>query len=791
MWSVIIALAFLFVGIIISQLQLRRKNRDLLDVHKKLKSAEEKYRLLVENSPDVHFRTDREGKITYISQAFEKLCGYTVEETLGMYMKDFYVNPERRQDLLSALEKDGYVNDFISQQKRKDGSTWWASGNVKIRKDDHGTILGCNGIVRDVTARIKTENKLKEVHNIINQSPAVVFVWKNEAGWPVEYVSKNVEDVFGYTVEEFLSGAVSYGDLIHPDDIGRIMEDTAAYQNDYEEDRIKQEYRIIAKDESVVWLDHRTLVRRDESGEIISYQGIVLDITERMQVKKKLLESEKKFRLMVQSMTDPAYIGSEDYRIEYMNPALIKRTGRDATGEKCFKVLHDFNEPCPWCLERDNLNGTVFSTEIISPKDNRSYYSSHSPIVREDGSISNLVIFHDTTEQKKLEAQLFQAQKMESIGTLAGGVAHDFNNILTVINGYAQIVQESLEKDSKLKENVEQILRAGEKATNLTRQLLGFSRKQMMMPKPLEINKLVTDMEKMLRRLITEDITLETALDKPVDIIYADPGQLEQILMNLAVNARDAIRENPDETRKVIRVATSQVFLDEEYAHNHGEITPGEYMQLQVEDSGCGMSEEVRKRIFEPFFTTKGVGKGTGMGLATVHGIVKQNQGGIYVYSEPGQGTTFKVYWPIMAEEVTEAAKEETDKLPVGGSETILLVEDDAQIMKITSHQLRKAGYTVIAAENGLKALETAITHQEKIDLLFTDVVMPLMDGKTLSEKIKHICPDIPVLFGSGYTDDNLPRDFVSLSDGHFINKPYKFTELLPRIRQLLDKKIS
>jgi len=474
--------------------------------------------------------------------------------------------------------------------------------------------------------------------------------------------------------------------------------------------------------------------------------------------------------------------------VEYMNPALIKRTGRDATGEKCFKVLHDFNEPCPWCVERNNLKGTISSGEITSPKDNRSYYASISPIVREDGCISNLIRLHDTTERKKLKAQLFQAQKMESIGTLAGGIAHDFNNILTVINGYAQIIQESLEKDSKLKKDVEQILKAGERAANLTRQLLGFSRKQMMRPKPLEINKLVTDMEKMLRRLITEDITLETALDKSVDIIYADPGQLEQILLNLVVNARDAIRENSDETRKVIRVSTSQVFLDEEYAHNHEEVTPGEYMQLQVEDSGCGMSAEVRKHIFEPFFTTKGVGKGTGMGLATVYGIVKQNQSSIYVYSEPGQGTTFKVYWPIMTEEITKAAKGETDELPVGGSETILLAEDDAQIREITSHKLRKAGYTVIAAENGLKALEIAITNQGKIDLLFTDVVMPLMDGKKLSEKIKHIYPDIPVLFGSGYTDDNLPQDFDSLSAGHFINKPYKFTDLLAMIRQLLDQ---
>jgi len=613
----IIALVFLFVGMIITRLQLQRKNKELQGSKRKLEAAEEKYRLLVENSPDVHFRTDREGKITYISQAFEKLCGYTVEETLGRYMEDFYVTPGRRQDLLAILEKDGYVNDFIAQIKRKDGSIGWASGNIRYYRDSHGTILGVEGTSRDVTERINTEKKLKEVYNIINQSPAVAFVWKNEEGWPVEYVSGNVENVFGYTEEEFLSGAVSYRDLIHPEDLQRVAEEVESHSNDKENDHFNQEYRVFSKDGTVVWLDDRSCIIRNKHGEIVGYQGIVLDISKSKEAEQKLLESEKKFRVMMQSMTDLAYIGSEDYRVEYMNPALIKRTGRDATGEKCFNVLHDFNEPCPWCMEKKLTNGKVFSTEIISPKDNRSYASSHSPIVKEDGSISNLVIFRDITEQKKLEAQLFQAQKMESIGTLAGGVAHDFNNILTVINGYAQIVQENLEKDSKLKKNVEQIQKAGERAANLTRQLLGFSRKQMMIPKPLEINKLVTDMEKMLRRLISEDIILETALDSQVGIIYADPGQLEQILINLAVNARDAIRKNPDKTRKVIRIATSQVFLDEEDAHDHQGTTPGWYMQLQVEDSGCGMSKEVQQRIFEPFFTTKGAGEGTGMGLAT------------------------------------------------------------------------------------------------------------------------------------------------------------------------------
>ena len=787
-WTIVVALNFLFLGIIIAQLWFRKKNRELRAANAKLELAEQKYRQLVEDSPDIYFSVNHTGEITFISRAFLKISGYAVEEALGIQVENFYVNPERRRELLTALEKDGYVNDFISELKRKDGSTWWASMDVRVCKDEDGSIMGTRGVARDVTERMEAERRLKKAYAIINQSPAVVFLWRNEPGWPVDYVSENVKNIFGYTAEEFLSGTVSYGDVIHPDDIEKIKEDTAAYQKDYELNLVKQEYRIITKDKRVVWLDHRTFVLRSETGEIIHYQGIVLDITKRKQMEKELVQSENRFRSMMESMTDLVYIGSKDHRLEYMNPALMKRTGRDATGEQCFKVLHDFNEPCPWCIDNSNLEGKAFSTDIISPKDKHSYHFSHSPIVNKDGSISSLMILHDTTERKKLEAQLFQAQKMESIGTLAAGVAHDFNNILTVINGYAQIVQGKVKADRKLKKDVEQIQKAGERAANLTRQLLGFSRKQMIIPKPLEINKLITDMEKMLRRLITEDIRLETVLDDHVDAIYADPGQLEQILMNLTANARDAVREQLDETRKVIRIATSQVFLDEGFANEHEGVVPGWYVQLQVEDRGCGMREKVRKRIFAPFFTNKGVGKGTGMGLATVYGIVKQNLGSIDVYSESGQGTTIKIYWPIMAEEITEPTTAEPDELQAGGSETILLVEDDFHIREITSRQLHEAGYTVLAAENGLKGLEIAIIHRGEIDLLFTDVVMPLMDGKTLYDKIKRIDPEMPVLFGSGYTDDNLPPDLYNLNGDHFINKPYSHKKLLVKIRRLLDE---
>ncbi len=768
----------------------KQVQQKLVDEREALRQSEIKYHDLVENSPDIRYQADLKGRLVFISQSAEKFSGYTVGELIGRKITDFYVNQERRKDLLSRLQKNDYVNDFIAQLKCKDGSTRWASANITFRKDRNGNILGVEGVVRDVTERMEAEEALKEMYSIINQSPTVVLIWKNEVGWPVTYVSENVKSVFGYTAEELLSGAVSYASLIHPDDIEKIIADVASYNSSEKGNHITQEYRIIAKDGSVVWLDHRTLIQRDASGKITNYQGIVLDTTERKQAEEALRQSENKFRAMMESMSDPVYICSSNYQVEYMNPAMIKRTGRNATGELCYQALHDFDEPCPWCRWKNMSHGEYFELDIVSPKDKHSYHISHSPVVNEDGSISSMVVFRDTTEFKKLEEQLFQFQKLESIGNLAGGVAHDFNNILTVINGYAQIVQMKLEEGSKLQHDVRELAKAGERAANLTRQLLGFSRKQMIMPRTVNVNQVITEMGKMLKRLISEDIHLETSLDVNVDPIYADPGQLEQILMNLVINARDAVNNQPETAEKVIKISTSQVFLDEDYVVDHQDSSTGWYMELQVEDNGCGMTEEVRKHIFEPFYTTKAVGQGTGMGLATVYGIVKQNNGSIYAYSEPGQGSTFKVYWPIMAVETVEDVPEEPEPAR-DGSEVILLAEDDPQIREIISLQLRQVGYTVIEAENGREALEKAENYQGNIDLLFTDAVMPIMGGKELSEKIKAIYPHLPVLFASGYNDNGIHQDIIDLAGNRFINKPYNIQDIMARIRRLLDEKKS
>jgi len=519
--------------------------------------------------------------------------------------------------------------------------------------------------------------------------------------------------------------------------------------------------------------------------------GAFYDLTEIKQAENRL----SLLAAVVEQADSIVVISDCQRKITYLNPAFERITGylvAEAQGKNVHEVFSPdleqdrSRQELSSCLSRGETwhgtlqskkkDGTIFAEETVT-----------FPIRDDHGQIIGYVaIKHDISAQKKLEQQLLKASKMESIGQLAGGVAHDFNNILTVINGYAQIVLMQLEKDSRLWHDVREIEKAGERAAGLTRQLLAFSRKQVIMPKAIKMNDEILEMEKMLRRLIGEDVELEISLAENLPLIYADPSQLQQILLNLVVNARDALKNQVRHTGKRIKISTTRKFLDDAYVTLHPGSDIGWYVQLQVEDNGSGMAKEVTDHIFEPFYTTKGVGKGTGMGLATVYGIVKQNQGSIYVYSEPGQGTSFKIYWPETDDDSLRQGPE-PGKAPAGGSEVILLAEDNKSLREMSSRQLRQAGYTVIEAEHGLDALEKARNHQGPIDLLLTDVVMPVMDGKELSEKIKEIYPDIPVLFGSGYMDDSIHQDIINLGEDHFINKPYNISDILDRIRHLLD----
>jgi nitrogen-specific signal transduction histidine kinase/CheY-like chemotaxis protein len=405
----------------------------------------------------------------------------------------------------------------------------------------------------------------------------------------------------------------------------------------------------------------------------------------------------------------------------------------------------------------------------------------------EGGEIVNYVALQrDVTRELELEEQFHQAQKMEAIGQLAGGVAHDFNNLLTAINGFAELTQFQLEAEDPLQDCVGKILHAGRRAADLVRQLLAFSRKQVVQPQVLELNQVVEEVDKMLGRIIGEHIQIRTVLPPDLWLVKVDPTQIEQIIVNLAVNARDAMPEGGQLT-----IETSNVALDKDYTAMHLEAQPGDYVLLAVSDTGVGMSKDVAAHIFEPFFTTKEIGKGTGLGLATVYGIVQQSGGHIWVYSEEGQGTTFKIYLPRDVQTIIPSKRNGRSQALPRGSETILLVEDEPAVREIAARTLRGQDYIVLEAVDGQDALHRSREHGDNIQLLLTDMVMPGLNGRNLADRLAQNYPELKTLFMSGYTDNTVASHGRLDSNAPFIQKPFSPGALVRKVREVLDGSTS
>ena len=510
-------------------------------------------------------------------------------------------------------------------------------------------------------------------------------------------------------------------------------------------------------------------------------------------------QSEERIRVLSRSVEQSsALIVITDLNgiVEYVNPKFEKVTGYvfDEIIGKNLNILKsnetsvkDYKK-----LWKTILAGKEWTGEFHNKKKDGTLYWEHchiSAIRNDKGKLTNfLAIKEDITEHKHLQEQLNQSQKMESIGTLAGGIAHDFNNLLTVIKGYSDLALLKTDENHPAFKAISAIHSAGERAENLTRQILAFSRKQIYQPKSIKINKVISNLDKMIQRLISEDIHVEKNLEKKVAFIKADAGQIEQIMINLIVNARDAINQKTEKAgEKKITIETGQAYLDEEYQKSHLGSKIGEHVHFTVSDNGTGMTEDVRKKIFEPFFTTKDTGKGTGLGLATVYGIVKQNNGSIYVYSEPGEGTSIRINWPATEESETQGVTEIFEELDFGGNEPILFVEDDDSIRDFAKNSLKSLGYDVTDSCNGAEALKVIKKNSKNFKLLVTDLIMPIMNGNELAEEVQKLYPEIEILFVSGYTDNHIVHSGALKTGLHFIQKPYTIKDLSAKIRNLLD----
>lgn len=515
---------------------------------------------------------------------------------------------------------------------------------------------------------------------------------------------------------------------------------------------------------------------------------------------RRLRESEKKFRTFTESAPVAIMIYS-DGRWLYANPAARKLIGYPINKLRTMNFLDivhpDYDQDArPLIEERVNKGESKNSREnrhelkIITGGGSEKWLDFSVERITFQEKTAVLISAMDITERKQAEAEranlenrLQQSQKMESVGRLAGGIAHDFNNLLSPIMGYAQMLLMEFPPSNPRYEKLSQILKASERARNLTRQLLAFGRKQVLDIKTVSLDQVITGFKKILKRTIREDIRLKTRLTKPSSGIMADVTQLEQILMNLAVNAQDAMPRGGE-----MIIETGEVELDETFAELHPDIRPGPYVMLAVSDTGLGMNKETVKHIFEPFFTTKTPGKGTGLGLSTVHGIVKQHGGSIQVYSEPGYGTTFKIHFPRVDEPVAITPPPSTFRKSAGsGSETILVAEDEESVRGVVSHILKNHGYTVIAAEDAEGCMQLARHHPGIIHMLLTDVIMPRMNGRELYRRLSEFLPDLKVLYMSGYTDDVIAHHGILEEGINLLQKPVSVDELTTKIREVLE----
>jgi len=757
------------------------------------KQAEEDLRHLaaiVEFSDDAIIGKTPDGIITSWNWGAECVYGYTKDEVLGRSIA-MLIPPEHLEeltDILDHVKRGERVRHFEAERVRKDGGRVFLSLTVSPIRDVSGRIVGASTIGRDITERKRGEAALRESEGrfaaFMTHLPAAAFV-KDEAGRTL-FANQYLQDLLsfrgweGKATRSLIAG-----------EVGQQME---------EDDREALAHGPLKFHETLV--DSHGASRTFETikfpiplGKTALLGGIATDITERQGMETALREAEAKFRAMFLNGPDALYLATlEEGKLinvsDINSPfeALFGYSRDEAVGKTSLELgLYANPADRARMVAKLKANGKVTEFETEGRRKSGELFPCSLSVVTMmlGGEPRILGAIRDITERKraeqektKLQLQLAQAQKMESVGRLAGGVAHDFNNLLTVINGYSKLLLRDLKKGDPLRDSLEEIHKAGERAKGLTRQLLAFSRKQILEPRRLDVNRVVAEMRPMLERLVGEDIEVRFALHAEGGTIHADPHQLEQVVMNLVVNARDAM---PGAGKLLVETANAE--RDESYVRSHPEARAGRYVMLAVSDTGAGIDEETKHRIFEPFFTTKEVGKGTGLGLAMVQGIVAQSGGYVEVDSETGKGTTFKIYLPALTEAAADDSSPEVFPA-LGGKETVLVVEDQEEVRKYAAMVLKEYGYRVIPAENAGKAL--LLCQRERFDLLLTDVVMPHVSGRELADRVEKIQPGIKALFMSGYSDNVIAPHGVLEEGANFIQKPFSPEELAGKVRSVL-----
>lgn len=753
-----------------------------------LTRREKYFRALTENSLDVLSILTAEGVFKYNSPSVKRVLGYAPEELAGRSAFEL-VHPDDLQSTMRAFEQ-GLNNPELPIRhayrcRRPDGS-WCPLETVGQNRLDDPELAGVVINSRDITERKQAEARLR-LQSAALESTANAIVIADRAG-NVTWVNPAFTRLTGYSAQEIVGQ--------NPRLLKSGKQNQAFYQNLWETilaGRVWHAEMVNRRKDASLYTEENTITPlRAEHGDITHFIAVKQDITERKQAERALRETEQRFSVFMAHLPVAAFIKDQEGRTLFANKYLQDLFGwSEWAGKTTTELLPP--EVARQMTEDDRkalAQGLLVTQETIVDASGRQrgFETYKFPIHVEGKSVLLGGISVDITERNELESQLRQAQKMEAIGQLAGGVAHDFNNLLAVIRGNTDLVLLTGDRFSdRARECLKQVVAASERAGNLTRQLLTFARKQVMRAQPLNLNEVIANLTKMLARIIGENIDLQCKYDAALPFVQADTGMMEQVLVNLVVNARDAMPHGGQ-----LFIATTKASFEETYVRPHPEARSGEFVCLSVRDTGTGIAPAHLPRIFEPFFTTKEPGKGTGLGLATVHGIVKQHQGWVDVSTQLGTGTTFRIFLPAMPPSPAATASQLAEPAPRGGTEGILLVEDDLPVRVLTRRVLEAFGYHVWDAATGREALELWHTHAREIDLLLTDMVMPDgITGRELAEQLRAQRPELKAVFISGYSPEVAGMDtaFLRRNKPYFLQKPCPSNVLLHTLRQCLDDK--
>jgi len=740
-------------------------------------------RVLLDAAPDAIVLVNQSNTIVLVNAQAERLFGYSLNELIGKQTEILFSEPCRSQHrdqhsrFIAAPLRQPLAANLELFGLRKDGSEFLAE--IRLSPLESERRIFVSNAIRDISNRRRTEEDLRRFASIVACSDDAI-IGKTLDGTITSW-NAGAERIYGYSEAEIIGKPVSIlVPIDRPDEIPNILECLKRNEivNHFETVRVRKDGKEIQVELTVSPI-------RDAMERIVGASTIGRDISERKQNEKEL----HRLAALVESSNDAIIGKTLDGIITNWNIGAQQIYGYSASeivGKSISTIFppdlyHEITE----MMEKIRLGERVAKADTIRLRqDGKKIHVALtlSPIKDSDGRVIGVsTVARDITENRLLEEKLRQAQKMEAVGQLAGGVAHDFNNLLGVILGYSGLLLEGLSLNDPSRKAIEEIQKAGERAALLTRQLLAFSRKQVLQPKVLDLNAVVSGMENLLNRLLGETIELRVVLNPAIGRIKADFGQLEQIIMNLAVNSRDAMPAGG-----ILTIETSNVELDDGYAAQHVATQPGPHVMLAVTDNGCGMDASTKAHIFEPFFTTKGIGKGTGLGLATVYGIVKQSGGSVWVYTEPGIGTTFKIYLPRVDQvPENEPLMDTTDRID-RGLQTILIVEDDAALLQVIRQSLEEVGYVTLAARGSAEAIYIFENHSGTINLMVTDVIMPGMSGDHLASRLSALRPEMKVLYISGYTDGTIVHHGVLDPGLAFLQKPFSPRALARKVSDVL-----